>query len=592
MLTNNSNLPILASTDTFTTNDYNNQYSYRYNYAVSNPWPIRLGNLFGILALLASTFGYVQFLGLNWFYLAFFGPIILINVLSNFFTKAINLFFPKFDKDEHQTFVREFWMDNKEPTVDVFLPIAGESIDILEKTWQAVKQLQYTNYNVYVLDDKADKEAEELAYAYKFKYLCRPNRGEFKKAGNLKYAYAHSSGEYVFVLDADFAPIPTALIEGLPYIMSDKDMSILQTPQYFDTDIEIHKKSPIEYGAGVVVEEFYRITQPSKSIFGLSMCVGTSAFYRREAVEKAGIPLVNHTEDLRQGLMTMSAGYHLGYIPLIISKGICPDNLQAYYNQQLRWASGSIETFFSSFLYEAKLNLWGKVNFLSSTLYYLTEATAPLLSLQLLCLLFFNADSLKLGWVLPFVPYIIYELFVRPRMLLSKKLYGVKLAGITQMFTYLDAMVRYFLRQPIAWKSTNVKDSKTEQQISLNYFTNTTASTIFSAIYIFLFSVILFLKPNILFNIETYTVLFIAFYRVYIYSDYALALFNYVHKGIIQDLENKIINVFHFHFWRTGIVGSMVFSIVLLFGQLFWNLSTHFPDGIDWVKSLPLLSSK
>ena len=587
MPTQNYNLPIVS-----TATDYNNQFNYRYNYAVSNPWSIRLANLFGILALLATTFGYAQFLGLNWFYLLFFGPIILINISSNFFTKAINLFFPKFDRNEHEAFIKDFWINNKPPSVDIFLPIAGESIDIIKKTWQAVNKLEYNNFNVYVLDDKADQDAKELASECGFNYLCRPNRGEFKKAGNLQYGYAHSSGEYVLVLDADFAPVPTALTESLPYIMSDKEMSILQTPQYFDTDMEIHKRSPIEYGAGVVVEEFYRITQPSKSIFGLAMCVGTSAIYRREAIVEVGIPLVSHTEDLRQGLMTMSAGYHLGYIPLIISKGICPDNLQAYYSQQLRWAYGSVETLFSSFLYDAKLNLWGKVNFLSSTLYYLAEATAPLLSLQLLCLLFFNTDSLKLGWVLPFVPYIVYELLVRPRMLLSKKLYGVKLAGITQMFTYLDAMIRYFLRQPIAWKSTNVKDSQNEQQISNNYFTNTTASTIFSAIYIFLFGLILFLRPNIIFNVETYTVLFIAFYRAYIYSDYALTLFNFVHKGIIRDLENKIINAFHFHFWRIVVVGSMTLSVILLFAQIFWNLSTHFPDGIEWVKNLLLLSSK
>ncbi len=50
-------------------------------------------------------------------------------------------------------------------------------------------------------------ELENLAKEYGFKYLSRPNKGEMKKAGNLKYGFERSEGEYIVVFDADFAPL-------------------------------------------------------------------------------------------------------------------------------------------------------------------------------------------------------------------------------------------------------------------------------------------------------------------------------------------------------------------------------------------------
>lgn len=542
-----------------------NKVDKRYLYCIDNPNNIRLANLIGIICLILAGFGFLEFLKLNIFYLLFFSPIVLINLSSNFLGKFINLFYPGFKKETHINFTSNFWNnldEAKVPSVDIFLPIAGEDLKILQKTWKAVSKIEYSNYNVYVLDDKGDKEAQKLASSFGFNYLSRPNKGEYKKSGNLEYGYKYASGEYVLVLDSDFAPIPTALTEALPYIVSNPKMSILQTPQYFDNTKKVHKSSPIQYGAGVVVEEFYRITQVSKSVFGLSICVGTSAIFRREAVDKVGMPKVDHTEDLRQGLMTMGEGYYVGYIPLIISEGICPDNLQSYYSQQLRWAYGSIETLFSTFIKQANLTTWGIVNFVSSALYYLAEATAPLLSLQLLCLLYFNTSSLRISWVLPFLPYFIFENFIRPKILISKSRRGVKIAGLTQMFTYMDGLIRYVIKQPIVWVSTNAKSTK--RQISLNYLTNGTVTLLFSLIYILLFSLILFLKPYIILNWETYIVLGLAIYRSFVYASYSWNLLDFMHLGLIKDLENKLISGLHFHFWRVTIIILIFMSSAFL----------------------------
>ena len=114
------------------------QPKFKYNYALLNPSWIRLSNLWGVLALVIAAFGYLQFLNLNIYYLIFFSPLILINLLSNIFSRIINLFVPKFVPKEHEAFVKKFWQRHDEPMVDVFLPIAGEPIEVLNITWRAV----------------------------------------------------------------------------------------------------------------------------------------------------------------------------------------------------------------------------------------------------------------------------------------------------------------------------------------------------------------------------------------------------------------------------------------------------------------------
>ena len=66
-----------------------------------------------------------------------------------------------------------------------------------------------------------------------FAYATRPNRGWFKKSGNLWFGYQVSYGDYILLLDADFAPRHDLLDETLPYMEAYPDTGIVQTPQYF-----------------------------------------------------------------------------------------------------------------------------------------------------------------------------------------------------------------------------------------------------------------------------------------------------------------------------------------------------------------------
>ena len=120
--------------------------------------------------------------------------------------------------------------DPAAPSVDVYLPTAGESITVLADTYQRVARMRYPGrLEVYVLDDGGRPEVEALAAEYGFTYLSRPNRGQMKKAGNLAYGYAQTTGDIIAVFDADFAPRPDYLLELVPYL-DDATIGIVQSP--------------------------------------------------------------------------------------------------------------------------------------------------------------------------------------------------------------------------------------------------------------------------------------------------------------------------------------------------------------------------
>src|SRR5207245_1090587 len=130
------------------------------------------------------------------------------------------------------------WHPQAYPSVDIYLPICGEPIEMLRGTWDAVFELiaAYPGpAKAYVLDDGPSDKARSVAESLGFSYFRRPDLRAYKKSGNLRYAFARTSGEYLVIFDADFAPRPDFLAETLPY-MDDPATAIVQTPQFFRSD--------------------------------------------------------------------------------------------------------------------------------------------------------------------------------------------------------------------------------------------------------------------------------------------------------------------------------------------------------------------
>jgi cellulose synthase (UDP-forming) len=262
------------------------------------------------------------------------------------------------------------WHPEAYPSVDIYLPICGEPIELLLSSWDAVFELiaAYPGpAEAYVLDDGPSEEARSAAESLGFSYFRRPDLRAYKKSGNLRYAFARTSGEYLVIFDADFAPRPDFLAETLPY-MDDPATGIVQTPQFFR---ESAAQTWIENAAGAIQEVFYRAVQVARDRFDAATCVGTSAVYRRAALEPHGGPtLIPYAEDVHTGLDVRSCGWSLVYLPIVLSTGICPGNLDAFVRQQYRWCTGNAGIVFSRRLWSIPMSIPARLTYISGFFYY------------------------------------------------------------------------------------------------------------------------------------------------------------------------------------------------------------------------------
>ena len=269
----------------------------------------------------------------------------------------------------HRALVEQ-WSPDRVPSVDVFLPSAGEDLDVIANTLAYVARLHWDGpLRVYVLDDSARVEVQRLALGHGFTYLSRPDRGHLKKAGNLLYGYQHSQGDLIAIFDADFVPRTDFLTELVPYF-DDPATAIVQSPQYFD----IHPgMNWLQRAAGGTQVLFYRYVQPSRDASGAAICVGTSAMYRRSGLANSGgFAQISHSEDVHTGVNLMEAGYQVRYVATVVSKGTCPDSFSAFVTQQYRWCDGSMSLLASRRFHRVNLTFMQRLCFWSGFLFYIS----------------------------------------------------------------------------------------------------------------------------------------------------------------------------------------------------------------------------
>jgi cellulose synthase (UDP-forming) len=300
-----------------------------------------------------------------WPFMVFTATYVIYQVIS----LPVNFAGRGFDLSAHHARIRA-WHPAAHPSVDIYLPICGEPIEMLRNTWQAVAAL-IEGYpgaaQAYVLDDGPCDEARLVAESLGFSYVRRPDLRAYKKSGNLRYAFARTSAEYLVIFDADFAPRPDFLAETLPY-MDDPAIAIVQTPQFFRASTA---QTWIENAAGAIQEVFYRAVQVARDRFDAATCVGTSAVYRRAALEPQGGPtLIPYAEDVHTGLDVRRAGWSVVYLPIVLSAGSCPNDLDAFVRQQYRWCTGNAGIVFSRRLWGIPMSIPARLTYISGFFYY------------------------------------------------------------------------------------------------------------------------------------------------------------------------------------------------------------------------------
>jgi len=348
------------------------------------------------------------------------------------------------------------------PSVDVFLPSCGEKISILRNTFDGVSKLVWAGeLNVYVMDDADSEQVKALAQEFGFHYQVRADMGYMKKAGNLKSAFDKTSGDLILILDADFVIRPDGLQHLVPYF-EDQTIGIVQSPQFFDVS---RNQNWLQRGAGATQDLFYRWIQPSRDALDSAICVGTNAIYRREALDQVGgFYQIEHSEDVHTGFALAECGYRLRYVPVIVSKGLCPDELKGFISQQYRWAAGSLALLRNSAIHSSENtnSVKRRLPYFSGFLYDITTAfNVWLAPVPAVIMMFVYPADVRSANYLPLLGVCLSQLVLLPLISRGRYTPGVLRVQTLYSIAHGKALLDTFRNQLSGWVATGAGNKGT-----------------------------------------------------------------------------------------------------------------------------------
>ncbi|MEN3794574.1 glycosyltransferase [Fulvimarina sp. MAC3] len=205
---------------------------------------------------------------------------------------------------------------DRQVSVDVLFATYNEDPELVRLGIRDAKAMRYPHpieLNIYVLDDGKRPEMEAVCVEEGIGYITRRTNEGFK-AGNLRNAMDHTSGDFLVICDADTRPFPTMLERTLGYF-KDPKVAWVQTPQWFydlpageRLDVVLEKplgKAGAVFGRAVqkvfgeirVGEDpfvndpqiFYDVILRRRNRHNASFCCGAGSIHRREAVMEAAL---------------------------------------------------------------------------------------------------------------------------------------------------------------------------------------------------------------------------------------------------------------------------------------------------------------
>ncbi|MFD9939556.1 glycosyltransferase family 2 protein [Nonomuraea sp. NPDC059023] len=342
------------------------------------------------------------------------------------------------------------WRPARPPGVDVLLPTMDEPLEVLDNTFAHVARLDWNApLTVTVLDDADRPEVADLARSYGFAHTVRPDRGHLKKAGNLNHGLSLTGNEVVAVFDADFVPRPDFLHHLVPYL-EDPQIAIAQSPQFFDTD----QGMPwIQRTAAASQEMFYRWLQPSRDADGGAICVGTNVVYRRTALDRiGGFPRIDHSEDIYTSVALMKHGLRTKYVPVLLAKGLSPDNVGSYVAQQYRWAMGCLSLLFSRGFHRTPMGWRVRLSYWSGFLsYFVSALNIAAIPLPGLIMLYAYPQDVRAWHMIPFVGPLWVALVLLPATSVGRYRFEVIRAQTLYSYCHLFAIGHALRNRVSAW---------------------------------------------------------------------------------------------------------------------------------------------
>jgi cellulose synthase/poly-beta-1,6-N-acetylglucosamine synthase-like glycosyltransferase len=235
------------------------------------------------------------------------------------------------------------------PRVTLQLPVFNERY-VVQRLVQSACSVNYPKelLEIQVLDDSTDDTvgmAKEVvqkmrAQGFDIVYLHRQDRAGYK-AGALKEGLKSAKGDFVGVFDADFVPSRDFLVQTIPYFIQPKVGMVQARWGHINFDYSLLTRAQ-----SMGIDGHFGVEQAARAWGGLFMNFnGTAGIWRKEAIQDAGgWEADTLTEDLDLSYRAQLKGWRMEFAPAVVCPAELPVVINAFKNQQHRWAKGSIQT--------------------------------------------------------------------------------------------------------------------------------------------------------------------------------------------------------------------------------------------------------
>jgi exo-beta-1,3-glucanase (GH17 family)/cellulose synthase/poly-beta-1,6-N-acetylglucosamine synthase-like glycosyltransferase len=234
-----------------------------------------------------------------------------------------------------------------QPKVSIHVPAYNEPPDMLIETLDALARLDYSNFEVLMIDNNTRDEAvwrpveahcARLGERFRFFHVS-PLDGF--KAGALNFALRQTAADahIVAVIDSDYVVDPNWLCELVPGFQ-DPRIAIVQAPQ----DYRDEGQSAFKAMCYAEYRGFFHIGMITRNERNAIIQHGTMTLVRRNLLESTGgWAEWCITEDAELGLRIFEAGYEATYVPATYGRGLMPDTFIDFKKQRFRWAYGAMQ---------------------------------------------------------------------------------------------------------------------------------------------------------------------------------------------------------------------------------------------------------
>jgi cellulose synthase/poly-beta-1,6-N-acetylglucosamine synthase-like glycosyltransferase len=287
---------------------------------------------------------------------------------------------------QHSDGNRTKWLPlGYEPFVSIHIATYNEK-GVVGRLLEACARLNYTNYEVILVDDSTDGSMEILEpwrHVDRFTIIHRDTRDGFK-GGALTYALRAMDprAEYVAIFDADAVPFPDVLRDLLHHFYSEGNPRPRPIPevgavQSYQWHVLNKNESWLTAAVRTEYAGSYMIERPFQQVLGsMKMIAGTAYMIKAGLLRELGWGR-SLTEDWELTLRLYAKGYKVVYTPYAETPAECVATFGRLARQRMRWAEGhsyNVNKWFLTILRSPRLSLLEKAEFIYYGLYYLQSA--------------------------------------------------------------------------------------------------------------------------------------------------------------------------------------------------------------------------